>query len=127
MMTHFTYSDQPPEWLRLFFEEIDTKRFGAGFDALFLPDTELSFGTDHFDSFDEIKAHLQDFDSRMDTHHEVHEFWGSPTVNIFRGTIRFRPIAGGEEKTSQIVHVLHMDASRPDRVRRWHGAAGPGL
>ena len=125
--TSFTHSTQPPRWLADFFDEIDSKRFGDGFAAPFLPDTELLFGTHRLTSFDEIKAHLQDFDSRMNTHHEVHEVWESDTATIFRGTIRFSPIEGGEEKVSQIVHVMHMDPDRPGKIRRWHGAAGPGL
>ena len=123
----FEHGAMAPRWLLAFIEDIDTKRFGDGFAAPLLPDTEMLFGANRITSFDAIKAHLQDFDSRMDTHHEVHEFWGSAEVNIFRGTIRFSPIDGGEEKVSQIVHVLHMDAADPTRVRRWYGAAGPGI
>ena len=127
MIATFDHDTQPPPWLAAFFDEIDSKRFGDGFATPFLPDTQLRFGIHHLTSFDEIKAHLQDFDSRMDTHHVIHEFWGSETVNMFRGEIRFSPIGGGEEKVSQIVHVLHMDADQPDKISRWYGAAGPGL
>ena len=127
MKTVFEHATQPPSWLKAFFEEIDSKRFGDGFDRLFLPDTQLQFGVQRLTSFKEIKAHLQEFDSVMNTHHLVHEFWGSKTVNIFRGEIRFSPISGGEEKVSQIVHVLHMDGDQPSKIRCWYGAAGPGI
>jgi hypothetical protein len=127
MTTVFDHATEAPSWLKAFFEEIDSKRFGDGFDRLFLPDTQLHFGVQHLTSFTEIKAHLQDFDSVMNTHHVVHEFWGSDTVNIFRGEIRFSPIAGGEEKISQVVHVLHMDVAQSSKIRRWYGAAGPGV
>lgn len=126
-ITPFEYSLEPPRWLAAFFTEIDSKRFGDGFAALFLPDTEMRFGIQRLTSFEEIKAHLQDFDSRMNTLHVIHEFWGSPAVNIFRGEIRFSPIDGGEEKVSEIVHILHMDPDQPTKIRCWHGAAGPGI
>ena len=122
-----TLLDEPPNWFVAFFDEIDNKGFGSPFDNVFLDESEMQFGVSHWKSRAEIKANLQKFDDKMDTHHVVKEFWDSALLKVVRGEITFTRHDDGKTATSQIVHILHMAKADPSKIAVYYGAAGPGI
>ncbi|MBW4597323.1 MAG: nuclear transport factor 2 family protein [Brasilonema angustatum HA4187-MV1] len=108
------------------FAEIDDKSFGSGFDAAFSPDAEDEFGVGHLHGLEQIKTHLKKFDSKMDTKHEVLEFWDGGATKLARG----RVIMTAHEtphKTSipVFVHILEMSKDDPQKIQLFYGAVGP--
>ena len=117
---------QLPEWVANFFAEIDSKRFGPAFEACFAPDAEMIFGVTHLRGFSAIKAHLMEFDAKMETKHVVIDFWEAGNTRFLRGEVRMTKHASPERTvTPAFVHVWHMADGDPPRVRRMHGAVGP--
>lgn len=121
-----TLLEPPPGWfVDGFLGEIDAKTFGERFDACFVTDAEMWFGASHISSLKKIKAHLQEFDSKMDTRHVVDEFWDGPGMKVVKGHLTFTPHASGQTETTQFVHLLRMSREDPDRIEHYFGAAGP--
>lgn len=118
--------DLVPDWVTTYFAEIDSKRFGAGFEDFYTPDAELVFGTARLRGFDAIRQHLMEFDSKMDTKHVVLEFWEAGDTRFLRGEVSMTKHASpGQTLVPAFVHILHMSREHPRKVQRHHGAAGP--
>lgn len=118
--------DQIPDWVTRYFEEIDSKRFGAGFEDFYAPDAELLFGTSRLQGFGAIKTHLMEFDSQMDTKHVVLEFWDAGDTKFMRGEVSMTKHAEPDKThVPAFVHILHMSKQHPGKVQRHHGAVGP--
>ena len=115
-----------PDWVTKWFAEIDSKRFGPGFDACFAPDAEMVFGVTHLKGFKAIKAHLVEFDSKMDTKHVVLDFWDADNTKFLRGQVNMTMHSRPEQTvTPTFVHVWHMSEEDPRKIQRLHGAVGP--
>ena len=113
-----------PAWVLAFFEDIDAKRFGSGFDC-FAPDAEMRFGVGHWRGLDEIKAQLKKFDHGMDTKHTVTEFWDGGVVKVVRGEVMMKRHDTGQVVTPAMVHIFYMSLDDPTKARASYGAVGP--
>jgi hypothetical protein len=74
-----------------------------------------------------IRANLRAFiDTGFTAYHEVIEYWDSPSLKIFHGTVAmtFDDPAMAPRKPS-MVHFFYMDEADPSKVSRWVGAVGP--
>ncbi len=87
-MTTLTFTKQTtPEWLLAFWKEIDDKTFGRGFDC-FVEDATCRLGVAEWNGRETIRENLRAFiDTGFTALHTVTEYWDSPTLKIFRGTV----------------------------------------
>ncbi|WP_420139399.1 nuclear transport factor 2 family protein [Sphingomonas sp.] len=116
----------PPGWLLAFWQEIDDKSWGAGFDCL-AEDAVCNLGVADWHGREAIRANLRAFvDTGFTAHHDVLEYWDSPRLKIFRGQVRMTPDAAGQPVvTPTMTHFFYMDDADPTKVSRWYGAVGP--
>jgi hypothetical protein len=121
----FTKS-QPPEWLMIFWKEIDDKTFGKGFDC-FTRDAICNLGVADWHGREAIRGNLRKFiDTGFTAHHDVLEYWDGGLLKVFRGIVTMTP----DDKTKPVVrptmtHFFYMDPKDPTKVIRWQGAVGP--
>jgi len=56
----------------------------------------------------------------------VIEYWDSPSLKIFHGTVgmKFDDPGIGPKKPS-MAHFFYMDKADPSKISRWIGAVGP--
>ena len=122
-----TFTRMPaPAWLLAFWREIDDKSWGAGFDCL-AEHAVCNLGVADWHGREAIRAHLRAFvDTGFTAHHEVLEYWDSPRLKVFRGTVRMTPDdAGHAVVTPTMTHFFYMDEADPTKVAHWYGAVGP--
>jgi hypothetical protein len=126
-MTTQTFTKMPPPpWLLAMWKEIDDKTFGKGFDC-FATDAVCNLGVADWHGRETIRQNLRAFiDTGFTAYHEVLEYWDSPSLKIFRGTVAmtFDDLAITPKKPS-MVHFFYMDKDDPSKVSRWIGAVGP--
>jgi hypothetical protein len=116
----------PPEWLLAMWKEIDDKTFGKGFDC-FADNAVCNLGVADWHGRETIRANLRAFiDTRFTAYHEVAEYWDSPSLKIFHGTVAmtFDDPAMTPKKPT-MTHFFYMDENDPSKVSRWVGAVGP--
>ena len=116
----------PPQWLLAFWKEIDDKTFGKGFDC-FAEDAVCNLGVADWHGREAIRENLRAFiDRGFTAHHEVVEYWDSPSLKIFHGTVgmKFNDPSMTPVKPS-MSHFFYMDKADPSKVGRWIGAVGP--
>src|SRR5271155_2260134 len=78
----------PPEWLLAFWKEIDDKTFGRGFDCL-AEDAVCNFGAADWRGREKIRENMRAFvDAGFTRNHEIVEYWDSPSLKIFHGTVQ---------------------------------------
>lgn len=65
-------------------------------------------------------------DKGTTTHHDVLEYWDSPSLKVFHGkvTMNFDDPSIEAVKPS-MSHFFYMDEHDPSKVSRWIGAVGP--
>jgi hypothetical protein len=126
-MTAQTFTKMaPPAWLLAMWKEIDDKTFGKGFDC-FAEDAVCNLGVADWHGRETIRANLRAFiDTGFTAYHEVVEYWDSPSLKIFHGTVamtfddpKMPPIK------PSMCHFFYMDKTDPSKVSRWVGAVGP--
>ena len=116
----------PPEWLLAFWQEIDNKTFGKGFDC-FTDDATCCLGVAEWHGREQIRENLRAFiDTGFTAIHNVVEYWDGGSLKVFRGTVTMTP----DDKSKPIVkpvmtHFFYMDEHEPSKVRRWFGSVGP--
>lgn len=126
MTTQTFTKTAPPQWLLAMWKEIDDKTFGKGFDC-FAEDAVCNLGVADWHGRETIRDNLRAFiDTGFTAYHEVVEYWDSPTLKIFHGTVAmtFDDPAMPPRKPS-MVHFFYMDKADPSKVSRWVGAVGP--
>jgi hypothetical protein len=126
-MTTQTFTKMaPPKWLLAFWKEIDDKTFGKGFDC-FAEDAVCNLGVADWHGREAIRQNLRAFiDRGFTAHHEVVEYWDSPSLKVFHGTVgmKFDDPSMKSVKPS-MSHFFYMDKADPSKVSRWIGAVGP--
>jgi hypothetical protein len=126
-MTAQTFTKMaPPAWLLAMWKEIDDKTFGKGFDC-FAEDAVCNLGVADWHGRETIRANLRAFiDTGFTAYHEVVEYWDSPSLKIFHGTVAmtFDDPWMPQIKPS-MCHFFYMDKADPSKVSRWVGAVGP--
>ena len=87
-MTTQTFTKMaPPQWLLAMWKEIDDKTFGKGFDC-FADDAVCNLGVADWHGRETIVKNLRAFiDTGFTAYHEVVEYWDSPSLKIFQGTV----------------------------------------
>ena len=126
-MTAQTFAKMaPPAWLLAMWKEIDDKTFGKGFDC-FAEDAVCNLGVADWHGRETIRANLRAFiDTGFTAYHEVVEYWDSPSLKIFHGTVA---MTFDDRKMPPIkpamCHFFYMDKTDPSKVSRWVGAVGP--
>src|SRR5467141_383877 len=87
-MTSMTFTKTaPPQWLLDMWKEIDDKTFGRGFDC-FAEDAVCNLGVADWHGRETIRNNLRAFiDTGFTAYHEVVEYWDSPSLKIFHGTV----------------------------------------
>jgi hypothetical protein len=126
-MTTTPFTKMPtPAWLLAFWQEIDDKTWGAGFDC-FADDAVCHLGVADWHGKETIRANLRQFvDRQMTTHHDVVEYLDSPHLKVFRGFVTMvfddKSIAT-VRPTMQ--HFFYMDEKDPAKVKAWYGSVGP--
>ncbi len=126
-MTTLTFTKQTtPEWLLAFWKEIDDKTFGRGFDC-FLEDATCRLGVAEWNGREVIRENLRAFvDTGFTALHTVTEYWDSPTLKIFRGTVQMTPDDTSRPSVRPVMtHFFYMDETDPSKVRSWVGSVGP--
>ena len=126
-MTTSTFTKTtPPEWLMAMWKEIDDKTFGKGFDC-FAENAVCNLGVADWHGRETIRENLRAFiDKGFTAHHEVVEYWDSPSLKIFHGkvTMMFDDPSQQAVKAS-MAHFFYIDEADPSKVSRWIGAVGP--
>jgi hypothetical protein len=126
-MTTQTFTKMaPPQWLLAMWKEIDDKTFGKGFDC-FADDAVCNLGVADWHGREQIRENLRAFiDTGFTAHHEVVEYWDSPSLKIFRGTVGMKfDDPSIKPKKPTMAHFFYMDETDPTKVSRWIGAVGP--
>jgi hypothetical protein len=116
----------PPEWLLAMWKEIDDKTFGQGFDC-FAEDAVCNLGVADWHGREAIRENLRRFiDKGFTAHHDVVEYWDSPTLKIFHGkvTMQFND-PSLETVQPTMTHFFYMDKADLTKVSRWIGSVGP--
>lgn len=117
---------EPPRWLMAMWKEIDDKTWGKGFDC-FAENAVCNLGSADWHGREAIRAGLRKFiDTGFTAHHEVLDYYESPSLKVFRGVVTMTP----NDKTKPTVkpsmaHFFYMDKKDPSKVIRWVGAVGP--
>jgi hypothetical protein len=107
-------------------KEIDDKTFGKGFDC-FAQDAVCNLGVADWHGRETIRENLRAFiDAGFTAHHEVLDYWDSPSLKIFHGKVgmSFDDPSTGPKQPS-MVHFFYMDKANSSNVSRWVGAVGP--
>ena len=126
-MTTITFTKTPPpRWLLDMWKEIDDKTFGKGFDC-FAEDASCNLGVADWHGRETIRNNLRAFiDKGFTALHEVVEYWDSPSLKVFRGTVSMTfddPKLPAVKPT--MTHFFYMDQADPTKVKHWYGAVGP--
>jgi hypothetical protein len=127
VMTTQTFTKMaPPEWLLAMWKEIDDKTFGKGFDC-FAENAVCNLGVADWHGRETIRENLRAFiDTGFTAYHEVVEYWDSPSLKIFHGTVAMTfDNPGMTPKKPSMAHFFYMDKTDPSKVGRWVGAVGP--
>lgn len=120
-----TKLDAVPGWLLRLYEEIDSLKFGSGFDC-FTSATEMVFGTAHVKGTEAIKAFFIKVDSPINSKHRVHEFWDSEAVKIVVGDAVISKKSTPEMvMTPPLVNIFYMSDTDPTKIRKLLIVAGP--
>src|SRR5271163_4907555 len=86
MQVTFTKTE-PPRWLLDMWKEIDDKTFGKGFDC-FAEDAVCNLGVADWHGREAIRENLRAFiDRGFTADHTVVEYWDSPSLKVFHGTV----------------------------------------
>ena len=90
-MTTMTFTKTaPPQWLLDMWKEIDDKTFGKGFDC-FAEDAICNLGAADWHGREAIRNNLRAFiDKGFTALHDVVEYWDSPSLKVFRGTVTMK-------------------------------------
>jgi hypothetical protein len=115
-----------PGWLLAMWKEIDDKTFGKGFDC-FAENAVCNLGVADWHGREAIRNNLREFiDKGFTAHHDVVEYWDSPSLKIFHGkvTMTFDDPAMNTVKPT-MTHFFYMDRTDPSKVSRWIGSVGP--
>lgn len=76
-----------PDWLLAMWKEIDEKTFGKGMDC-FAEDAVCNLGVADWHGREAIRENLRAFiDTGFTAHHDVVEYWDSPTLKVFHGKV----------------------------------------
>jgi hypothetical protein len=126
-MTTMTFTKTtPPQWLLDMWKEIDDKTFGKGFDC-FAEDAICNLGVADWHGRETIRNNLRAFiDKGFTALHDVVEYWDSPSLKVFRGTVHMKfddPKLPTVNPT--MTHFFYMDKTDPTKVKHWYGAVGP--
>jgi hypothetical protein len=114
-----------PGWILRLYEEIDSLKFGFGFEC-FTPETEMVFGTAQVKGSKAIKDFFIKIDSPLNSKHQVHEFWDSEGVKIVVGdAVISKKSDPGKVITTPLVNIFHMSDSDPAKIRKLLIVAGP--
>ena len=115
-----------PQWLLDMWKEIDDKTFGKGFDC-FAEDAVCNLGVADWHGRETIRNNLRAFiDKGFTALHDVVEYWDSPSLKIFRGTVTMKfddPKLPTVKPT--MTHFFYMDEKDPTKVKHWYGSVGP--
>jgi hypothetical protein len=116
----------PPRWLLDMWKEIDDKTFGRGFDC-FAEDAICNLGVADWHGRETIRNNLRAFiDKGFTALHDVVEYWDSPALKVFRGTVT---MTFDDPKLPQVkptmTHFFYMDGANPAKVKHWYGSVGP--
>ena len=116
----------PPDWLLAFWQEIDDKTFGAGFDCL-AEDAVCNLGVANWHGREVIRGNLRAFvDTGFTALHDVTEYWDGGHLKVFRGTVTMTPDDGSKPVVRPtMAHFFYMDENDPTKVAHWLGAVGP--
>ena len=115
----------PPDWILRLYEEIDSLKFGSGFDC-FTPETEMVFGTARVKGTEAIKEFFAKIDSPLNSKHRVHEFWDGDRVKIIVGdAVISKKSDPKTEITPPLVNIFYMSDSDPAKVQKLLIVAGP--
>lgn len=126
-MTSMTFTKKaPPLWLLDFWQEIDDKTFGKGFDC-FTEDATCRLGVAEWRGRETIRANLRAFiDTGFTALHEVSEYWDGGSLKIFRGIVTMTPDDPAKPPVRPVMtHFFYMDEADPTKVRSWIGSVGP--
>jgi hypothetical protein len=115
-----------PEWLLAMWKEIDDKTFGKGFDC-FAENAVCNLGVADWHGREAIRNNLRDFiDKGFTAHHDVVEYWDSPSLKIFHGKVTMTfDDPGMKTVKPTMTHFFYMDSKDPSKVSRWIGSVGP--
>jgi hypothetical protein len=107
-------------------KEIDDKTFGKGFDC-FANDCVCNLGVADWHGREAIRENLRNFiDKGFTAHHDVVEYWDSPTLKVFHGKVAMTfDDPSIEPVRPSMSHFFYMDPKDPAKVIRWIGAVGP--
>jgi hypothetical protein len=116
----------PPDWLLLFWKDVDDKTFGAGFNC-FRENATCRLGVAEWNSRDEIRNGLRDFiDTGFTAHHDIVEYWDGGLLKIFRGVVTMTfDDPRKPDVNPMMTHFFYMDEADPTKVRAWIGSVGP--
>jgi hypothetical protein len=126
-MTSQTFTKMPPpQWLLDMWKEIDDKTFGKGFDC-FAENAVGNLGIADWHGRETIRENLRAFiDKGFTAHHDVVEYWDSPSLKIFHGKVGMKfDDPGMKPMRPTMSHFFYMDQADPSKVSRWVGAVGP--
>jgi hypothetical protein len=117
---------KPPDWLMAMWKEVDDKTFGKGFDC-FTENAICNNGVADWHGREAIRENLRSFiNTGLTEHHEVVEYLDSPSLKVFRGTVkRTFDDPSKNTVTPVMTHFFYMDKSDPSKVSHWIGAVGP--
>jgi hypothetical protein len=114
-----------PGWILGLYEEIDSLKFGSGFDR-FTPETEMVFGTAHIKGAEAIKEFFIKIDSPINTKHRVREFWDSEGVKIVVGDAVISKKSTPEIViTPPLVNIFYISDTDQTKIRKLLIVAGP--
>jgi hypothetical protein len=115
----------PPDWILRLYEEIDSLKFGSGFEC-FTPETEMVFGIARVKGTEAIKEFFVKIDSPLNSKHRVHEFWDGERVKIIVGdAVISKKSDPGTLITPPLVNIFYMSDSDPAKVQKLLIVAGP--
>ncbi len=126
-MTTLTFTKkETPAWLLAFWKEIDDKTFGEASTASSRMRHAGSGSPNGMGGRRSARSLRAFVDTGFTALHTVTEYWDSPTLKIFRGTVRMTPDDSSKQPVRPVMtHFFYMDEADPAKVRSWIGSVGP--
>ena len=91
------------------------------------PESPNGCGVADWHGREAIRENLRKFiDTGFTAHHDVVEYWDSPSLKVFRGIVTMTPDDSSKKPVKpSMAHFFYMDKADPSKVSRWVGAVGP--
>ena len=125
MVETLTKLVKAPAWVLQMLAEVETQRFGLGFDHL-TSETRLLIGTTVVVGADAIKSYFKTVNEPLNSRHAVHDVWASAKTVIVMGDVRISHKADPDKIINpSFVQIFNMTLNQPSQVDSYRVIVGP--